>query len=220
MNRRPESSLLPPLRHSNTNDVSELNMGPSFHQHGSDPLPGFDNDDDTIENETIGSPTPSKDEDSRHQHVQFDSPTRRGSASSVASQYDDQFSGANSPMLSPMNSPLREYPSSSMGISQPIDGGCLSPGFEIEFYALDRRGRRLDDPMAPVYEPPVLFRIRDGDILQSAMGSHAKINAETEIEALDMEIESRLLSVGRPLPCMVALYGVTRWGTPFPQFIS
>jgi hypothetical protein len=89
----------------------------------------------------------------------------------------------------------------------------LLPGFIIEVYALDRKGRRLEgySRMAPGAKPPPLFRLRDGDLLMSAL-SGGKLGPDTDMNVLDTELEARLLSLGRPLPCQVALYGVTKWG--------
>ena len=93
------------------------------------------------------------------------------------------------------------------------DVGNKLPAFIIEVYALNRKGTRLhgSSQLAPGARPPPLFCLQGGGLLVSAL-SDERLGLDTDINVLDAEVEARLLSLGRPLPSQVALYGATSWG--------
>jgi len=130
--------------------------------------------------------------------------------------------GPNTPNLSrsawsvgPEVSPKMDFPTTEKQKPghRAVDFGEQLPGFIIEVYALNRNGTRLhgSSQMAPGARPPPLFQLRDGGLLVSAL-SEERLGLDTDINVLDAEVEARLLSLGRPLPSQVALYGATAWG--------
>eukprot|EP00615_Pteridomonas_danica_P011835 CAMPEP_0114354972 /NCGR_PEP_ID=MMETSP0101-20121206/19864_1 /TAXON_ID=38822 ORGANISM="Pteridomonas danica, Strain PT" /NCGR_SAMPLE_ID=MMETSP0101 /ASSEMBLY_ACC=CAM_ASM_000211 /LENGTH=1110 /DNA_ID=CAMNT_0001496675 /DNA_START=73 /DNA_END=3402 /DNA_ORIENTATION=- len=88
----------------------------------------------------------------------------------------------------------------------------LYSDFVIEFYVLDRQGRRLQDARNPDRDPPPLCRLKDKCNLVATTKSGMNLHPDMNINVIDTEIEARLLNLGRPLPSQIALYGWTTWG--------
>ena len=92
-------------------------------------------------------------------------------------------------------------PASPVAPSRP----ALGPNFVLEVYALDRAGRRLHSAARPVGAPPPLCRLRSGDLLKASGSGSSVLGPGTNVHTLDAELEARLLHLGRPLPCQIAL---------------
>ena len=100
-----------------------------------------------------------------------------------------------------------------------LENGALDEcGFTLKIFALNRQGAKLLDSFQLSWnslraeaETTPLFEMKIGEHMQSR-DIHEVVDLELTAEELDAELETKLLQLGRPLPCEVAMYGRTWCG--------